>query len=226
MVYYAQFVHMYLNFLMSIFFFPVTASAVRIISLESEVVITDGDTQQADAALQIQSTTPDEMPNILVWQLGLEIVPSDTATGNVGFKEMHIPDNYLFPGMSFPMSIPNLPQSTPPSSITISDFYVPGVALVDNTPRNLITLDFRSSENASGIFHLVLSPFSNSTLNSSMWASELILDPADAQEFENADRRVLPSRDWREGGDDHSYRLVVRLCGAQLDRVLLDPWCA
>ena len=165
------------------------ATTVQVVASQAEVIHQLGSASLPNITLQLESTSADVSPEVLIWQLGLEILPSDEATGTVGFLMANEPTDYLFAGSSTPMSFPSLPQPVPPSTLDISDANIlapSGTALLFGNPINVIDLLFEFSNDAEGVFQLVLAPFSTSPIGSSSWSPELVLNPIDAMEFANA----------------------------------------
>lgn len=182
-----------LNFSVPLFIFtfvtPLKASKVQVVALEDNVFYTQGDPTIPKITLQLENTVLAEMPEVLIWQIGLDIVPAASAVGTVGFEAASEPTDYLFAGSSSPFAIPSLPQPAPPSSVVVSDaliFASTGVPLLANTPKSIVLLDFSVSANAEGLFNLVLSPFDANSISSSSWSPQLVFNPMDAMEFDNA----------------------------------------
>jgi len=165
------------------------AAAVRVVALEDEVSYQTGDSSPPAITLQLENIDAGETPTILLWQLGLEIVPADGATGSVSFLAAEEPSDYLFFADSSPMSSPMLPQPVSITSLDISGANIlapSGTSLAFGSPRNVVDLTFTVSDDAAGRFEIVLAPFSTSPFGSSAWAPQIVLDPKDNMEFDNA----------------------------------------
>lgn len=182
--------HCSLSLLLFTLAIPMEASTVRVIASKDKIVHQQGDPTSPSITLQLENTVLGEMPEVLIWQLGIDIVPSATAVGSIGFAEAAKPTDYLFSGFSSPLSIPSLPQPMPPASLNVSDsliFAPNGIPLLALNPRNVVTLVLSLSDDAEGLFNLVLVPFGGDIFGGSSWAPQLVFNPMDASEFENAE---------------------------------------
>jgi len=173
--------------LLTLFATPTVAATVRVTANQDEIVHQRGSSVAPTITLQLVNLVVGETPEILIWQLGLDIVPRPTAIGTLDFSAAEKPVDYLFPDPAKPipstLALPSLDAGG--SSATLFPISQ-GVLLTEDIPRNILSLEFAVSSDAAGVFDIVLAPFASDFSRTSYWTSELIVNPADFSEFENA----------------------------------------
>ena len=121
---------------------------------------------------------------VFLWQLALLISPDPSATGSVLFRTASIPTDYLFGPLSLGLS----PQLVVPTAeipvIADSSADFPG-AIVPAAGANLLDVDFEASQDASGLFNILVQPF-KTPFDGSGWISGSFSDQsfADLTEFD------------------------------------------
>jgi hypothetical protein len=149
------------------------SECLELSAVDGLVPIPSGSTTSHTTTLRLTNTSP-HPAEVVVWQIGLSVVPDASAVGSVEIASSFTPDDYLLDTLSPFGPLPSFDTPLPGVVGRFSDaaFGSPlGGIIAPGETRNLLQLTLAFSPGAAGTFSVVLHPFANGFMDSSWGAS-------------------------------------------------------